>query len=112
MANTNIKKIMESELYKEIRKDLINQLDANGTVGKHFKDLVDDYMELWMTKCMLVDDIHKRGINVKYNNGGGQKGMQDNKSIEKLIKVNSQMISLLDKLGIKSIQSDSGNDAL
>lgn len=100
------KKLMESELYAQIKQDLLDQLDRNGTTGKYYTDLVGDYMDLWVTKCMLVEDIQSRGVSVVYDNGGGQKGRKKNDSVEQRIKVNAQMLKLLTELGIRPAQSD------
>lgn len=108
-ANAKTRKYLTSELYTEIRQDLIEQLERNGTVGKYYLDLVDDYMDMWVTKCLLVDDIQQRGVNVKYNNGGGQKGVKKNESVEQRIKINGQMLKLLSEIGIKPSQLDGGN---
>ena len=108
-ANIKTRKYLESELYTEIKTDLVDQLDINGTTGKYYLDLVNDYMDMWVTKCLLVDDIQQRGVTVKYDNGGGQKGNKKNDSIEQRIKVNAQMLKLLNELGIKPTQ-DGGGD--
>ena len=47
------------ELRNQIEKDLLDQLERNGTVGEHYKDLVGDYMSLWDTKNLLAADIKK-----------------------------------------------------
>lgn len=102
--NVKTKRFLSSDLYKEIRQDLLDQLDRNGTFGKYFTDLVGDYMDMWTTKCLLVEDIQHRGVLIKYDNGGGQKGMRKNDSIEQRIKVNAQMLKLLSQLGIEPSQ--------
>lgn len=110
MANAATKKYLNSTAYEEIKNDLLDQLDRNGTTGKHYVDLVLDYMDMWVTKCLLVDDIQKRGVSVEYDNGGGQKGRKKNDSVEQRIKVNAQMLKLLSELGIKPTQTDGGSD--
>ncbi len=109
-ANAKTKKYIECKLFDTIKKDLLDQLDRNKTVGEYYIDLVNDYMDMWVTKCLLVDDIQRRGVNVKYDNGGGQKGMKKNDSVEQRIKINAQMLKLLSELGIKPSQSDGDND--
>lgn len=111
-ANAKAKKYLNSEKYAEIKEDLIDQLERNGTVGKHYIDLVDDYMDLWVTKCILVDDIQQRGVNIPWNNGGGQKGVKKNDSVELRIKVNAQMLKLLAELGLKTGITDGDEDDL
>lgn len=98
---SKVYKLINSDLYKEIKADLIDQLERNGTVGKFYYDLVDDYMDMWVTKCLLVDDIQARGVTITYDNGGGQTGRKKNDSIEQLIKINAQMLKLLNELEIK-----------
>lgn len=89
--------------YYEIRTDLLDQLERNGTFGEYYIDLIEDYMSLYETKNMLKKDILERGVTVIYNNGGGQSGVKKNDSIEQLLKVNTQMIKILDAIGIKAV---------
>src|SRR5665648_470047 len=103
--NSIYKKYMKSVLYKTIRKDLLDQLDRTSTVGKYYKDLVDDYMDMWITKSMLVEDIKERGVRVYYCNGGGQYGYKKNESVDQRMKINAQMLKLLSELGIKPAQA-------
>lgn len=93
------------ELYASIENDLKNQLIRLGADSPYAIDLIHDYMEFWVTKCLLEDDIRTRGVMVTYNNGGGQKGKKKNDSIELKIKVTQQMTAILDKLNIKTITS-------
>ncbi len=88
-------------LRKIIKADLLDQLERNGTVGTYYTDLVDKYMDFWDTENQLIQDIEARGVVVTYDNGGGQKGVKKNDSIDQRIKVSAQMIKILDALGIK-----------
>lgn len=98
------KKYLESEKFSQIRADLLSQLQRTGTSDSYFFDLVDDYMDMWVTKCLLVEDIQRRGVMIKYDNGGGQKGFRKNDSIEQRLRVNAQMLKLLSQLGIEPTQ--------
>ena len=87
---------------KTLRDDLINQLKERGLEQKsHYISLIDDYCRLWDVKNLLFDDIKKRGVNVEYNNGGGQKGYKKNDSLSELTKVNGQMLKILSELGLR-----------
>lgn len=88
----------------EIKTDLLDQLDRNGATGKYYIDLVDDYMELYDTKKKLIKDIKDRGVVAKYQNSETQWGHKKNDSVDQLLKVNQQMLKLLDALGIKPSQ--------
>lgn len=97
-----VKQITRTKLYKEIEKDLKDQLEANGTFGKFFEDMVQDYMAMYVTKTLLIKDIQKRGTIVEYNNGGGQRGFKKNESVDMFNKTNAQMLKLLSELGLKA----------
>lgn len=87
---------------KILRDDLINQLRERGLEQKsHYISLIDDYCRLWDVKNLLFDDVKKRGVNVEYNNGGGQKGYKKNDSLSELTKVNGQMLKILSELGLR-----------
>lgn len=110
VVSVETQEYLNSDLYTEIKTDLLDQLDRNGTTGKYYVDLVSDYMDLWITKCLLVEDIQERGVSVEYDNGGGQKGRKKNDSVEQRIKVNAQMLKLLSELGIKPTQTGGDGD--
>lgn len=87
---------------KTLRDDLINQLKERGLEQKsHYISLIDDYCRLWDVKNLLFEDVKKRGVNVEYNNGGGQKGYKKNDSLSELTKVNGQMLKILSELGLR-----------
>ncbi len=100
-AKLDAKKIARTKLHKEIKEDLLDQLERNGTVGKFYINMIDDYMDMWTTKCLLIEDIKARGVTTKYDNGGGQSGFKKNDSIEQLVKINTQMLKILNELEIK-----------
>lgn len=100
--SADVKRIVRSKPYRLIEKDLCDQLEANGTFGKFFEDLIQDYMAMYVTKCLLVEDIQKRGTIVTYDNGGGQKGYKKNEAVDMFNKTNAQMLKLLSELGLKA----------
>jgi len=61
-------------------------------------------MDMWVTKCLLIEDVKERGVKVFYNNGGGQSGYKKNDSVDQLMKINAQMLKLISELGIKPEQ--------
>ena len=89
------------KLRKAIEKDLKEQLRRNGTTGKYYLDLVEDYMKLWDIKNSLFSDIEDRGVVTSYNNGGGQTGTKQNDSVFSVLKVSDRMTKILDNLGVK-----------
>lgn len=105
-----VKTITRTKLYRELEHDLRQQLEANGVYGKFFDDMISDYMAMYVTKTLLVEDIQKRGTIVKYNNGGGQEGYKKNESVEMFNKTNAQMLKLLAELGLKANAMLGGGD--
>ncbi|MBF1637581.1 MAG: P27 family phage terminase small subunit [Prevotella sp.] len=85
-----------------LRRSLIEQLEKKGNNIPVFISLVDNYMELFATMNGLQDDIKARGVVVSWDNGGGQKGVKKNDSIDQLNKTSAQMLKILKELGIKA----------
>lgn len=102
-------KILKGKKAKMIRKSLLEQLEQAGNVTDYYVDMVDDYMDMYATKQLLVVDIMERGVRVAYDNGGGQKGFKKNDSIEQRLKVNAQMLKILTELHITPADDEGGD---
>lgn len=89
------------KLRKTIRDDLLAQLSMNGTEGGYYTDLVDDYLGLWDAKQGLLQDIRERGVAVEVTTNAGVTNVRKNDSVGELVKVNAQMLKLLDALNIE-----------
>ena len=94
----------DEALFHKIRDDLLEQLELKGLIQESYKNLVEDYMKLWVIKELLNKDIEKRGINIKYDNGGGQKGIKRNESITDITKINTQMLKILKELSLTPVE--------
>lgn len=92
----------KTKKYKQIRESLIEQLKIRKKDYPYNLDLIEDYMDLYVTKSRLIKDIEERGVSIEWNNGGGQRGRKKNDSVELLLKVNKQMLSIISELGIKA----------
>lgn len=99
-TQTMIQNMKKGGKAKRIRENLLEELKKGGNLTEYYTDLTDDYISLWTTKELLKKDIEERGVRIRYDNGGGQKGMKKNESVEQLIKINAQMLKLLAELGI------------
>lgn len=108
--SAEVKAILRTKLYKEIRQDLKDQLEASGVYGKAYDDMIEDYMAMYVTKTLLAEDVQKRGVIVPYDNGGGQKGYKKNESVDMFNKTNTQMLKLLSELGLKANAMNGGGD--
>ena len=85
-----------SKKYKEINTDLLDMLESQGKTNPTHKNIVDEYMSLWITLQLLKMDIEKLGVSLTYNNGGSQRGRRKNDSVELQIKIGKQMLRLLE----------------
>ncbi|MEH7786191.1 P27 family phage terminase small subunit, partial [Bacillus thuringiensis] len=79
----------------------------NGIIHAHFMDLVEDYMSFWDIKNRLIADVKDRGVSVLGANGF----MKKNDSINELNKTNTQMLKILNELGLKAVSEDDDDDA-
>lgn len=95
-----IESMKKSGKPKRIREKLLSELETAGNKKEYYTDLVEDYITLWTAKELLKIDIEERGVRLAYDNGGGQRGIKKNESVEQLVKVNAQMLKLLRELGI------------
>lgn len=98
-----------NKIADEIKEDLLKQLNENEIYGKHYEDLVNDYMALWDIKNRLIDDIKERGVSVEWNNGK-QTGKKKNDSISELNKTSAQMLKILNDLRLKPSIKDGDGD--
>lgn len=95
---------------KDVKSDLLDQLERNGVQGNQYTDMINDYMNLWDIKTNLIKDIQERGVTCKYQNGENQWGYKKNDSIAELLKTNAQMLKILDALGLKAERIESDED--
>lgn len=93
-----------------IKNNLLSQLKNKGAHEDAYIDLVNDYMSMWRIKNQLIADINSRGVQVKTFNSHGQEIYKKNDSIVELPKYNSQMLKLLNDLGLSAHEIDSGDD--
>jgi len=91
----------------KIKQDLLDQLERNGTYGDHYLDLIEDYINLWMIKNKLIRD-GKKNPYTEWKNSETSYGRKKNDSIDQAVKVNMQMMKILEFLGIKPSKQDGG----
>ena len=96
--------------FNRIKNNLLSQLKSKGAHEGAYIDLVNDYMSMWQIKNQLIADINARGVQVKSFNSHGQEVYKKNDSIVELPKYNSQMLKLLNELGLSALEVDSGDD--
>ena len=102
------KKQLEEKI-ETIRNDLKTQLLNQNKLGKQFDDMIEDYIYFVKLKEELQKDINLKGIRYESMTGNGYVIEKDNKSPEILLKVNSQMLKILQDLDLKT--PDAGPEA-
>lgn len=85
----------------DIKTALLEQAVNKGLTQDYYADLINDYMTMWVVKQRLINDIKERGVNIEYKNGRNQYGIKQNESVVNLTKINSQMLKILDQLGLQ-----------
>lgn len=98
---TETERIKRTKEYRQIRDSLIDQLERSGNDTPYFLNLVEDYMSMYVNKELCKNDISERGLNITSVGSTGQLVTKKNDSIDTSLKINQQMIKLLDMLGIK-----------
>jgi len=107
----------ETEKQKEItdkkeaiKEDLRKQLMSQGKFGKHFDDMIEDYLYLVELKEKLKDDINNNGIRYKSTGGNGFTTYKPNESCERILKTNAEMLKILQELDLKSPDENNNGD--
>lgn len=91
----------KTKAYRDLKKDMLDDLTARGLVSRQYTDKVDEYMDLWCMRQMLTEDVRERGVFVEYVNGANQYGTTDNKSVGMITRVSAQMLSIWAALGFR-----------
>ena len=99
--NEQIKKIKRSTSYKKLKENLLSQLAEKNNDIPVFLDLVESYMDLWIVKELLNNDISDRGVYVTTYNARGQEIAKKNDSVSELSKITAQMLKVLTQLKLE-----------
>lgn len=91
-----------ADIKNSIKEDLKNQLLTQNKFGKHFDDMVEDYLYFFELKERLKFDIDINGIRYKTTGGNGFTTFKANESVERLQKTNAQMLKILQDLELKA----------
>lgn len=84
---------------------MIANLKARGLTDPIYKDMVDEYMELWERRRLLAEDVKERGVSVIDSARGGK---TENRSISLGLQVSKQMLSIYSALGFNDMAKAAG----
>lgn len=93
----------------QIRKSLIEQLEAQGKKTEFYEDLVNDYMYYRSLKRKLKTDIKENGLRYKTVNGNGVAVEKANESVMNLQKTTATMLKILSDLKLKEPEQAPGD---
>ena len=90
--------------YAELRQAMLENLAARGLDAEMYRDKVREYMDFWVRRQELRDDIAKRGLTVMDDRGR----LSENRSVSLEIQVSRQMLAIFSTLGFKEDALSSG----
>ena len=79
----------------------LRKLKEKGNDIPVFLDLIDSYMDLWIVKELLNNDISERGVYVTTLNAKNQEIQKKNDSVGELSKITAQMLKVLSHLKLE-----------
>lgn len=83
--------------YKTLRAAMLANLAARDLDDDVYRDKVDEYMDFWVRRQELRDDISRRGLTVTDDRGR----LSENRSVSLEIQVSRQMLAIFSTLGFK-----------
>lgn len=89
--------------YNELKKSMLDDLEARGLVQDVYARMVDDYMDLWETLRKLKADIRKRGVVVE---DPKRNMFVENRSVSMSAQVSAQMLRIYKALGFQDMATD------
>ena len=101
---------MSAPSKSKIKEDLLNQLESLGKYDAFNIDMVEDYMTLYDLKRKVKKDIVDHGLIYKTTNGNGFEIEKPNESVLNFAKINTQMLKILNDLGLKEPSSNPGDE--
>lgn len=83
--------------YRELKRSMMDALAVRGIDEKVYRDKVQEYMDFWVRRQELRDDIARRGLTITDERGR----MTENRSVSLEIQVSRQMLAIFSTLGFK-----------
>lgn len=87
----------KTKAFRTLRQAMIGKLALRGLEETAYIDKVDEYMDFWVRRCELRDDVAARGLTVTDERGR----LSENRSVSLEIQVSRQMLALFTALGFK-----------
>lgn len=90
--------------YRELKRSMMDALAVRGIDEEVYRDKVQEYMDFWVRRQALRDDIARRGLTITDDRGR----MTENRSVSLEIQVSRQMLAIFTTLGFREDALASG----
>lgn len=97
MANEKRPAYERRREYRDLRQSMLDNLAVRGLGEDVYRDKVQEYMDFWVRRQELQDDIARRGLTVTDDRGR----LMENRSVSLEIQVSRQMLAIFTTLGFK-----------
>lgn len=82
--------------YKIVRKEILQALGGKGVVDPLTLSRLEEYMDFWVVRHQLQDDVNARGLYVQDDRGR----ITENRSVSLSIQASRQMSAIAAALGL------------
>lgn len=96
----------KTKQFAALRTSMMNSLEQRGLKDKHYTDKVEEYLDFWVRRCELRDDVSVRGLSVEDSRGR----ITENRSVSLEIQVSRQMLAIFTALGFKAEEGGNAFD--
>lgn len=93
----------KTKQFRELKKSMLDNLEARGLLEKAYTDKVDEYLDFWVRRQELQTDVAERGLSVMDDRGR----ITENRSVSLEIQVARQMLAVWTALGFKDAAAKS-----
>lgn len=109
-AQKKPKNFRQGKAFRTLKQAMLDNLAARGLDREAYADKVEEYMDFWVLRQELKEDIARRGLTVTDDRGR----QTENRSVSLSVQVSRQMMALFTTLGFKvsDFMGTGGDDEL
>ena len=87
--------------FKALRAAMLEKLALRGLEETAYTDKVDEYMDFWVRRCELRDDVADRGLTIEDDRGR----LSENRSVSLEIQTSRQMLKCTSTSRSRTLQN-------
>ena len=88
----------KGKAFRTLKQAMLDNLAARGLEETVYTDKVEEYMDFWVLRQELKEDIAQRGLTVTDDRGR----QTENRSVSLAVQVSRQMMALFNAMGFKA----------